>query len=386
MVIFMKILIADGDSISRLLLTKIMDMKEIQYVETSDGKTAFNHYLKDEEINLLILEWDLMGMDGLEVVQNVMERNKQTGRDCYIIIISDRGGKWDIVKAIEMGVDDLITKPMDSSTVLEAVKTAKMHLSSEGESDKLIKLDPTEHLKEEHKILRFQAEKIEEFLEDIDQDAPMKMVDWMSGLSFVLETLMHQDKEAFYSVVFLEKIQWLERIKHMAFTDSAVKTIEEEHKQLEKIVLEIKENFQKLKKEIENPQEYSKDFNIMEHTHEYQAFCLKDNKRVDIVSPKLYKMDNGMFAFKGFCPKCSSEVNRIIGKSIGLSQKHIVLKKSLKKYLELLKSHLRKEEITFFKSVNKYLTPADKERLMQEFKKIEKSHGIQRIGKDFKAA
>jgi hypothetical protein len=121
----------------------------------------------------------------------------------------------------------------------------------------------------------------------------------------------------------------------------------------------------------------------MEHANEYQAFCLKDKKKVEIIQPQLFKMDNGMFAFKGYCPICSSEVNRIIGKSIGLSQKHIVLKKSLKKYLELLRSHLRKEEITFFKTVNKYLTPADKERLMQEFKEIEKRHGVQRIGKEF---
>lgn len=379
----MKVLIADGDSISRLLLTKIMDMEEIPYVESPDGKTAFNHYLKDEELDLLLLEWDLMGMDGLEVVQNVMDRNKSTGRDCYIIIVSDRGGRWDITKAVEMGVDDLITKPMDSSTVLEALKTAKMHLSPEGESDKLIKLDPTDHLKEEHKILKFQADKIEELLEDIDHEAPKKLVDWMSGKSFVLETQMHQDKEAYYSVIFLEKIMWLEKVKHMAFTDSAVKNIEDEHKKLESIVFEVRENFQKLKKELENPEEYSKDFNIMEHADQYPAFCLKDKQRVDIVQPKLYKMDSGMFAFKGFCPNCSSEVNRIIGKSIGLSQKHIVLKKSLRKYLELLKSHLRKEEITFFKTVNKYLTPADKERLMQEFKEIEKRHGVQRIGKEF---
>jgi DNA-binding response OmpR family regulator len=381
----MKALIADGDSTSRLLLTKIMDMEEIEYIGTADGKTAFNHYLKDDKIDLLFLEWDMMGMDGLEVVQNIMEGKKKSKRDCYTIIISDRGGRWDITKAVEMGVDDLITKPMDSSTVLEALKTAKMHLSPEGESDLLIKLDPTKHLRDEHEVLRFQAKTIEELLDDIDHEAPTKLVDWMSGRSFVLETQMHHDKESFYSVVFLEKIQWLERIKNIAFTESSVKMIEDEHKMIEKIVFEVRENFKKLKKELENPGEYSEDFKITEHANEYPAYCLKDKMNVEIISPKLYKMDNGMFAFKGFCPKCSSEVNRIIGKSIGVSQKHIILKRSFKEYLELLQKHLRKEEISFFKTVDKYLTPADKERLMQEFKRIENIRGIHRIGKSFKS-
>jgi hemerythrin-like domain-containing protein len=259
-----------------------------------------------------------------------------------------------------------------------------MHLSPEGESDKLIKMDPTQHLKGEHEILRFQAQKIEELLDDIDQDAPNKLIDWMSGRLFVLETQMHQDKEAYYSVIFLEKIQWLERIKHMAFTDSSVKSIEDEHRELEDLVFEVRENIKKLRKELENPGEYSKDFDITEHADEYPAYCLKDKVPVKIVSPQLYKMDNGMFAFKGFCPKCSSEVNRIIGKSIGVSQKHIVLKRSLREYLDILKKHLRQEESTFFRTVDKYLTPADKERLMQAFKDIESQHGIERIGKDFK--
>ena len=99
----MKVLIADGDAISRLTLTKIMDMEEIPYIEESDGKGALDEYKKDKDFGMVIIEWDLMGMDGLEVVKGIRDHNKTTGRDCYIIMISERSGKWDIQKAVEMG-------------------------------------------------------------------------------------------------------------------------------------------------------------------------------------------------------------------------------------------------------------------------------------------
>ena len=127
-------------------------------------------------------------------------------------------------------------------------------------------------------------------------------------------------------------------------------------------------------------------FNIMEHTDDYPAFCVKCKKKVEIQSPELFMMENDMHAFKGKCPECGSGVTRIIGKSIGILQKHIVLKKSLREYIEVLTKHLQKEEKYFFPFVNKYLTPGDKERLIEHFKKIEDKHGITRLGKHFKAS
>jgi hemerythrin-like domain-containing protein len=159
-----------------------------------------------------------------------------------------------------------------------------------------------------------------------------------------------------------------------------------EHKELDKTVKEVRKNFTKLKEDMETPGEYEKDFNIMDHADEYLAYCLKDKEKVEIVDPKLFKMENGMFAFKGYCPKCSTPVTRIIGKSIGTSQKYIVLKKSLREYLNLLRKHLAREERNYFPFADRYLTPADKERLMEDFKEIEDRHGISRLGKQFKAA
>ncbi|MGA1848628.1 MAG: response regulator, partial [Thermoplasmatota archaeon] len=107
----MKVLIADGDAISRLTLTKIMDMEELEYIEESDGKGALAEYKKDKDFRMVIIEWDLMGMDGLDVIREIREYNKTSGRDCYVILISERSGKWDIQKAVEMGADDFLTKP-----------------------------------------------------------------------------------------------------------------------------------------------------------------------------------------------------------------------------------------------------------------------------------
>jgi CheY-like chemotaxis protein len=359
-------------------------MEELPFIEESDGKGALAEYKKDKEFGMVIIEWDLMGMDGLDVVKEIGEYNKTSGRDCYIIMISERSGKWDIQKAVEMGVDDFLTKPYNSQVIHDRIRSGKKHLTADAPVQILLGMDP-KHLLEEHEILRFQAEKIEDMMDDIDEEAPKKLVDWMSGRAFVLETELHQDKEASYSVSFLDRITMEQRVKHMAFTDSNVRYIEMEHKELEKTVKEVRQNFTKLKEDMETPGEYEKDFNIMDHTDEYPAYCLKDKEKVEIVDPKLFKMENGVFAFKGYCPKCSTSVTRIIGKSIGISQKYIVLKKSLREYLNLLRKHLAREEKNFFPFADRYLTPADSERLMEDFKEIEDRHGISRLGKHFKA-
>jgi len=382
----MKILIADGDSISRLSVSKILDMENVKYTEASDGKSALNAYIKDLGIDMVLLEWDLMGRDGLEVTQSIREYDSKSGRDCYIIIITERAGKWDINKAIEMGADDFITKPFDKNVILERLATGSRHLGADRTLQILRSMDPTKHLIEEHEILRFQAKKLTEMLEDIDQEAPYKLVKWMSGESFVLETDMHQDKEASFSVAFLDRISREPRVRFMAFTDSTIASIEKEHKDLEEIVREVRDSIRKLKDEIDHPEDYSKKFNIMEHTDEYPAYCVKCKKKVEIQSPELFMMENDMHAFKGKCPDCGSGVTRIIGKSIGIVQKHIVLKKSLREYIDVLTKHLHKEEKFFFPFVNKYLTPGDKERLIEHFKKIEDKHGITRLGKQFKAS
>ncbi|MBN1539756.1 MAG: response regulator [Candidatus Thermoplasmatota archaeon] len=381
----MKILIADGDPISRLSVGKTLDMENVKYTEAEDGKAALNSYVKDPDIDTVILEWDLMGRDGLEVARSIREYNDRTGRDCYIIVISERTGKWDIHKAVEMGADDFISKPLDKNMIMERLASGYRHLGSERSLQVLRSMDPIKHLIDEHEILRFQAKKLKELLEDIDEEAPYKLVKWMSGRSFVLETDMHQDKEASFSVAFLDRISREQRVRFMSYTDSTIANIEKEHRELEELVREVRDSFMKFKEEMENPHEYSKDFNIMEHTDEYPAYCVKCRNKIEIRDAELFVMENEMYAFKGKCPDCGSNVTRIIGKSIGVQQKHIVLKKTLKEYIDLLTDHLIKEENHFFPFANKYLTPGDRERLIDHFKKIEDKHGIERLGKQFKA-
>ncbi|MBN1390147.1 MAG: response regulator [Candidatus Thermoplasmatota archaeon] len=381
----MKVLIADGDPISRLSVTKMLDMENVKYIEAADGKAALNAYIKDPDLDMVVVEWDLMGRDGLEVTRSIREYDERSKRDCYIVVVSERTGKWDIQKAVEMGADDFITKPFNKNVINDRLSTGYRHLGSEMTMQTLRSMDPIKHLIDEHDILRFQANKLKELLEDIDEEAPYKLVKWMSGGSFVLETDMHQDKEASFSVAFLDRIAREQRVRFMSYTDSTIATIEKEHKELEELVREVRDSFMKFKEEMENPDEYSKDFNIMEHTDDYPAYCVKCKKKVEIQKAELFMMENDMHAFKGKCPDCGTNVTRIIGKSIGVQQKHIVLKKALKEYISLLTSHLKKEEQYFFPFVNRYLTPGDKERLIEHYKRIEDKHGISRLGKQFKA-
>src|SRR5947209_7291719 len=105
----MKILIAEDDRVSRLLLETTLRAWGYETVSAGDGAEACALMLSEEPPSIAILDWMMPAMDGVEVTRAV--RQQPETRTTYIILLTAKQETEDIVAALDAGADDYLTKP-----------------------------------------------------------------------------------------------------------------------------------------------------------------------------------------------------------------------------------------------------------------------------------
>ena len=105
----MKILIAEDNLASQLMLKTTFDDLGHDLVVTGDGRTACEIMLKPDAPKLAILDWMMPGMDGVEVCRKI--RETKFSDPAYLIILTVRNKTEDIVKGLKAGANDYIVKP-----------------------------------------------------------------------------------------------------------------------------------------------------------------------------------------------------------------------------------------------------------------------------------
>lgn len=107
----MRILIAEDDPVSRRVLQATLIKWGHEVTSCNDGPEAWRELQKDDPPSLLILDWMMPGMDGIEICRKV----RQLGREPYsfILLLTAKSQKEDIIIGMEAGADDYITKPFD---------------------------------------------------------------------------------------------------------------------------------------------------------------------------------------------------------------------------------------------------------------------------------
>lgn len=116
----MKILIADDDPAIRRLLETYLTKWGYEVVSAPDGNEAWKQLQAPDAPNLVILDWEMPGMDGVEICRRIRQLNK--GKLIHIILLTARGAKEDLVVGFEAGADDYITKRFDSDELRARVK------------------------------------------------------------------------------------------------------------------------------------------------------------------------------------------------------------------------------------------------------------------------
>ena len=106
----MKILIAEDNPVPRRVLEASLQKWGYRVVVTCDGTEAWEEFQKQkEEVRLAILDWMMPGMDGVELCRRI--RAADAGGYVYIILLTAKGQKGDVVTGLEAGADDYVVKP-----------------------------------------------------------------------------------------------------------------------------------------------------------------------------------------------------------------------------------------------------------------------------------
>ena len=115
------VLIGEDNEFLRQLLVSILNKEGFKTIEAKNGKEAWEIYKKhSNDISIVILDWLMPEMDGLEVVK--MIRKTQKAHYTYTIFISSIEDREKISECLEMGVDDYIIKPIHAKELLARIK------------------------------------------------------------------------------------------------------------------------------------------------------------------------------------------------------------------------------------------------------------------------
>jgi CheY-like chemotaxis protein len=107
----MKILVAEDDAVSRRALEATLRKWGYEVVVAADGTAAWQAFQTEHVPDLVILDWMMPGLDGLEVCRKIRARSQAL--PTYIILLTMRGSREDVVCGLEAGADDYVTKPFD---------------------------------------------------------------------------------------------------------------------------------------------------------------------------------------------------------------------------------------------------------------------------------
>jgi signal transduction histidine kinase len=106
----MKVLIADDEPIARRRLESFLTKWGKQVVAASDGAAAWR-LLQQEEFPIVITDWMMPEIDGVELIRRI--RAQPHPHYVYVILLTARSEKEDLVQGMEAGADDFLSKPFD---------------------------------------------------------------------------------------------------------------------------------------------------------------------------------------------------------------------------------------------------------------------------------
>ena len=118
----MKILIAEDDPVSLKVLKVTLEHYGHEVIAASNGAEAWTCY-DAEPVRVVVSDWMMPDTDGLELCKRIRAR-AQTEYTYFIILTAIHTGRENLRKAMDAGVDDFLSKPLDREAVLMRLRVA----------------------------------------------------------------------------------------------------------------------------------------------------------------------------------------------------------------------------------------------------------------------
>ncbi|MBK7300705.1 MAG: phosphate regulon transcriptional regulator PhoB [Moraxellaceae bacterium] len=141
-----RILIVDDEAAIREMIAIALDLAGFDTIEAEDAISA-HHKIVDERPSLVLLDWMLPGMTGIELCRRL--KRDETLSEIPVIMLTARGDEDHKIQGLDSGADDYITKPFSTRELVSRIK-AVLRRASALSGEKMIEaeglvLDPVSH-------------------------------------------------------------------------------------------------------------------------------------------------------------------------------------------------------------------------------------------------
>jgi two-component system, cell cycle response regulator len=107
-----RVLIAEDDPLSRRLLEAVLAKWGYEVTVVADGLEALRLLDTADAPRLAVLDWMMPGMEGVEICKRLREHKDRPY--VYVLLLTGRSQKQDLLRGLELGADDYLTKPFDT--------------------------------------------------------------------------------------------------------------------------------------------------------------------------------------------------------------------------------------------------------------------------------
>ena len=113
------VLVADDEPVSRTVVSAMLKKAGYPVILASDGEQAWKKLEAADSPSLALLDWEMPGLQGPEVVERI--RNRASQAPTYVILLTSRDSSADIVRGLRAGADDYVTKPANEDELIARV-------------------------------------------------------------------------------------------------------------------------------------------------------------------------------------------------------------------------------------------------------------------------
>ena len=137
------VLVVEDSAVYRNMLASCLREWGYDVSVAEDGLQAWEMVQNGNMPNLLLIDWMLPGLDGIELCRRI--RNRQTEPYPYVLLLSAQEKKQNLIDGLNAGADDYLTKPFDVNELRARLRSGTRILSLQGQ------------LRRKEDELRFQA-------------------------------------------------------------------------------------------------------------------------------------------------------------------------------------------------------------------------------------
>lgn len=137
-----RILIADDKAVNRHMLKSMVEEMGMESIEAHDGEEACNILKREDAPQIVLLDWVMPKLNGLEICRRIALERSQSQKYRYIILVTSKDKDDEISEGFLAGADDYITRPFNRNELRMRLSVGVRIVQMQRDLLKLLHWDP----------------------------------------------------------------------------------------------------------------------------------------------------------------------------------------------------------------------------------------------------